>query len=497
MKTKLIFYLTAIIILINIFFKGGWDIWIQTLTHILTIILLCISISGNFLIPKIVLSLPFLMLLTGLVISCLNSVTPVTSLIYLYNYINYLLIFSISASYLSTEKYQKKIVKTVIFLGALTASLDLLYPVLFHTALFPNPNIKVGFFLVVIPLYFNLIINRWSKLKNLFFIPVLISFYNAHSSWGNVVLIFSIILYFLVVKKVSPVRDKLPKATVHIILVLMFAAIIYVLFKSPDDIINRLLWLKAGITMFWQRPLTGFGAGSTAHILPVFIHSKTFSLYVHSFFIQFAAENGIFSIFGLLWLLLTLLKKISVQNRIVFISMTGLVVYNLFEYNLSIPLIALILWFLSGSFARYKYYTVSLKKYIFISFFILFVFTLSIVIRPFISTRYFSKGIYNLRFRKLSSAEVLFNKSLKIFPEYYLPRLGLGLKNIFENDLKNAQQHIYLSFPIKEGNPVYKKFNEGVNFMDKNKKNEAKGKFLEVIRLRLIQYGLDPKEYML
>ncbi len=504
---KLAFFLTIGILAINILFKGGWDIWAQTLTHALSLILFMLTIQYCLYFPILPVFLPLTILIAGILISLINTVTPVTSIMEFYNWINYFLIFSISAVFFSTEKHIQLLTKLLIFAGISIAILDMLYPPIIGTTLFPNPNIKTGFFIIIIPFFINEIITTFQKnmklqgfILSVLFIPIITSFYNAHSNWGNFISFLSIALYLKITKKTL-------KPIVQIFFFLVITvALTYLILKPSGDIYNRIQWILSGISMIAAKPLTGFGPGSTPHLIPIFSHTGYFTLYIHSFFIQFTAENGILAFFGLAWISIILLRNIALQksndSKAAFTALISLIAYNLFEYNLFIPLIAFLFWTIAGSFSSNSFHIFTLKKKIYretiiiLSFFILLIFAGTHILKPFISTRYFSKGIYSLRIGNFSKSKKLFHKSLEFFPNYHLSQLGLGLLCIIENDLSSAKKHISLSFPLKDNNPVYTIFKEGELLLTNAKYDEAKIKFWKVIELRFIQYGLNPKEHM-
>ncbi|MFH1724547.1 MAG: O-antigen ligase family protein [Elusimicrobiota bacterium] len=85
---------------------------------------------------------------------------------------------------------------------------------------------------------------------------------------------------------------------------LVCLVVIYSKFQSPD-VLNRWEWWKAAAAMAFDRPLTGYGPGSYAHVLPAYREAGGLgTLYAHQYFLQTAAEYGIpFAIlwFGGLW----------------------------------------------------------------------------------------------------------------------------------------------------------------------------------------------------
>ncbi len=489
MKNSFIFFLPIAAILLNLLFQAGWDLWTRTFIQIMFLFSLWFLLSGRIVVTKFIKKPAILVLAVGIVISLCFSDYHILAISVFYDYIVYFLIFIISATFFQNKR--DKVLKFILILGGLAAVLDFIYPLIFQINLFPNPHIKIGFFLLIIPIYLDTLLQKKSLtikiLPLIFFILILISFVQARSLWGTIVLIISILFYLKLTKKL-PV----------ILFIISFFSILFIFLQPIPEILPRVHWLKAGIEMIIANPLTGFGGGSTPHILPSFVSSEYLSLFIHSFFIEFAAEKGLISLIGLIWLLITLLKNIKNKSSpIIFISLLSVLIYNVFEYNLSIPLIASTFWLLAGSFTASANYSFSFKKnshkLIFsLALFIPISFALIKITDPFISQSFYIKGIHYLKIGEYSSANKYFYKSLNIFDNYWLPRLGLALVNIYNDDLWKASNNIALSYPSISGGKSYITFKKGKSYLQINNRKKAKIKFLQAIRLRIIQHGLDP-----
>ena len=496
--TQLNFIAITIILLINLFFKAGWDLWVRTLTGLFTLLILWAGLWGGVWITTFIKKPPFILLLPCVGISLLFSFTPVISLTVSYDYIVYLILFLTAATFFSNSEYQKKILNLVLFLGGTAAILDFIYPFLFGTTLFPNPHMKIGFFLIVIPVYLDSLSGKSTAggkstakgkiLPVVFLILLLFSFSRAHSAWGTFVLIISVVMYLTIIQKIK----------IHFLwMIVGFLSLLLFFFLSAAEIplFERLNWLKGGIGMLIERPLTGFGPDSTAHILSNFVEGSRLSLYIHSFFIQFGAECGLIALIALLWLIAAILRNIFTVNKTIFVSLVTVLIYNIFEYNLSIPLIAILFCLLAGSFIKTKKYFYK-SNIIFVLAVIPLLFISYKFTRPFVSTRYWTKGMYELKIKDYPAAEKMFNKSLTIFPDYQLPRLGLALLDIYKSDMDSAIKNIYAGTPQIKGGMVINLLTEGEKFLKANKTSQAKMKFLEAIQMRFIQHGFDPVEWL-
>ncbi|MBN2406207.1 MAG: hypothetical protein JXJ19_00760 [Elusimicrobia bacterium] len=497
-KKTLILIIISATLTLNCLFSAGWDLWVQTATHLWTVILLFVLLIGETGIPLVVFTPPFLIFVSGMLLSLLFSVTPVVSLIEFYNQVNYMAIFLLSAAYLSKDGFRSAVYKLMLFLGALVPLMDFLFPVVFKSPLFPNPNIKVGFLLLAVPLYLDAVLKTDLEkitLRQVVNLTVLLlifaSFYTSRSRIGFTVLFLEAGFYIALVR--NNFRHMLRLSAV-----LAIAALLYLVYVQPPELADRISWLRSGFAMFFSRPLTGFGPGSTSHVLPVFIGTGHFSLYVHSFFVQFAADNGIIALGGLVWLISYVLWNIitgaSYRKKIIFISLISLVVYNFAEYNLAIPFISLTMWCLAGTFSDFEVFPVRGRSKLAIILILTVMGFMSV--KMFVQERYFTRGIYYLNKGRYALAESLFRKSLDMYPGYALGNIGLSLKYLYEDDLALSLETAGTVFPVKDGNPAYKMYLESVSLFDRDNREEAEKALFGALRMRIIQFGLDPRDYI-
>ncbi|MFC2061956.1 hypothetical protein ACFLUV_05535 [Elusimicrobiota bacterium] len=503
-KNRIIFFLVAFILVLNLFFKAGWDIWVQTLVHIISIFIIWSGFCLSYRISETVRSLPFLLLASGLIISRLFTHTPAVSDADFHNYLNYILIFLTAATFFSSDKYRDNAINLILYAGILSSLLDFIYPLVFKTSLYPNPNMKIGFLLLVFPVFIYKTRQYFLNKNSTFFtltlaglILVLFSFFQARSGWGAMVLIFSV-LFYLYAANLWKIDLK------WMILILMAAVIVFILIK-PDRLLARLVWMKCGLCMFAQQPLAGWGAGSTPHILPAFMSGKYFSLYIHSFFIQFLAENGLIAFSGLIWLIAVILIRIfksgtDDRNKAVFISLSAVLAYNIFEYNLAIPLIGMAFWFTAGCFTEQKNISFSFNTktknaaFSILCLIILIFISIKITV-PFRVSRYFAKGMYSIKTKDYITAENLFNSSLNIQPEYPLSRIGLAIISLRKNELSDAAENIRAALPPVKNGPAYSAYLKGIFYLDNENNSYAEIEFIKAVKYIFTQHGLDYREY--
>ncbi|MFW6129692.1 MAG: O-antigen ligase family protein [Atribacterota bacterium] len=498
-KKRLILFILVFIFLINLSFKSGWDLWIQTITWFATAIVLSIIILPEFHISKIIKSPSVILIVSGIIIAKIFSALPAYSNISFYNNLSFLFIFISASTVINTENDKNNTIKILLILGLMCSVLDITYFLIWHINLFPNPNIKAGFLLIVIPFYIDRIFVCSNKKNRLFWLLlstiVLVSFIKSKSSWGSIILI-GIIIFYLQMKK------KIKISPVLIFTIIILSGLLLFHQKNPNYLADRTEWLFAGVKMILNKPFTGFGPGTTPHILPFFTKPNNLSIYIHSYFIQFGAENGIITLTGILWLLFISIKKLfrssHDQSKIVILSVLGVLVYNLFEYNLQIPLVAILFWFVLGSFIDVNNFKIKPPKVIpKIMFTVCSILFLALAIpnlyKPFSASRFFARGIYNLKNNNYKNAENKFNNALNIYPDYSLAYLGLAINNISNNNLNKAAINIKKSFPKLKNKMIYKAYMKGIEHLKQNNKELAKYKFIEVIKFRLTQYGLDPQ----
>ncbi len=496
-SVKYIYFLWGSVIFLNLFFKAGWDLWMQTLSFYLTI--------AAF-IPTLLIGLNLKIKLTGFLFLAFSF----SLLSYLYaahtaivditftGWINYLLFFALGTGYLSTVK--EKAARFTAAVCVWAAALDLFYPLVLNTSLFPNPNIKAGFFILTAPFLLYKIKETFevNKHKSIIWMigggAVCYSFITASSRWGSLVMGVSIIVWLLF--------NNMKKTAAAAAAVTVGAAVLVDFHSLFPAAAARREWITAGIRMISRQPVTGFGPASTPHILPYFttgVEAGHFTHYIHSYFIQFAAEFGLPAAVFLIVFLLLSVKRIFLSGNILdktaAASLFFLMAYNLFEYNLSIPLVGLLFFSILGTFFPGEKLRLKPSKKIAGIFYVIVSFILItggavFATRPFLANRHFSRGIYKVSISELEEASVFFEKSLEIYPECELPLLGLASIEIIEGNLLQAEELIRRSIPFMEdANPAAKVFKSAKKDRIAGDYERASNKYMESILIRFTQFG--------
>jgi hypothetical protein len=138
-----------------------------------------------------------------------------------------------------------------------------------------------------------------------------------------------------------------------------------------------------------------------------------------------------------------------------------------------------------GSFAAGKVYSFSLPKILSIPILAVLVLLSVKITEPFRDSRYFSMGLHEFKTGNYAEAEELFKKSS-------LSGIGFALVEIRKGNLRKAADYIYRSFPQLKGGPSFKAYTEGMDLLEKRLNREARMKFIQAIRYRLVQFGLNP-----
>ena len=106
---------------------------------------------------------------------------------------------------------------------------------------------------------------------------------------------------------------------------------------EPRSVLDRLLWWGAALKMFTDNPLLGFGQGAFAWLYPAYHHPAAdglSSVYVHNYFIEFLAENGILVFVCWFWAVFSRLKAIKDVRKYAVIAA---LVHSVADFGLAVP----------------------------------------------------------------------------------------------------------------------------------------------------------------
>ncbi|MGM0441797.1 MAG: O-antigen ligase family protein [Elusimicrobiota bacterium] len=483
LKSKLLFLSLAFLLLTNLLFKGGWDIWVQTLTTLTVTFMSVIFLTGKLKINKFVLQIPFLLLFGGLFVSLKFSGMPVESLRVFYNSAGYLVIFIIVSTYFNTSGYRKKILRLVKYTGGLAVLLNFMFPYLFNRPLFPNPNMAAGFFLIMLPLFYDNLLNFKKKEFWLFDISIFFllgySLVKTGSHIGMGLFGLSLV-YFLIIH-----RKKGLLLVISPFIAAGFYLVIREIIENPGKISERLAWLEGGWNILKENFLTGAGPGTIAHILPAFVDRAPLSIYLHSIIINIGAQGGVITLTGFLWLVYGIFENFYKSGKFlkepVFVSLATIFIFSWVEYSFSIPLITITAIVLTGSFITCDNldYSGKYSRILRSALITGLVISITFTVEPFLAYRITTNGFYEVKTGKYSRAEDRFDSILKRHPDYRWAYLGKAFLYLNQNDFKKSEKFLSRSIP-----PVGRK--------EKYETDELKSG----IEKRLTQYGVDPGRFL-
>ncbi len=128
-----------------------------------------------------------------------------------------------------------------------------------------------------------------------------------------------------------------------VIAVVAAAAISQLELASVSD---RLLWWGSAFRMFLDRPLLGFGPGAFTYVYPAFHQpdaARLAATYVHNYYLEFLAENGLIASVFWGWAVLTRLKSIKGLKKYALIAC---LVHSGADFGLAVPAIFFIFCYL-------------------------------------------------------------------------------------------------------------------------------------------------------
>jgi len=127
------------------------------------------------------------------------------------------------------------------------------------------------------------------------------------------------------------------KKTLPLFVLLAIALALVISQVPPQSFVHRLLWWKSAFLMFLSRPFFGFGHAAFTFVYPAYRGSMpgaVSSIYAHSYYLEFLAENGIFC--AALWfgLLVYAVKK---KTGLAKYSLVAALVHSVIDFGLSVP----------------------------------------------------------------------------------------------------------------------------------------------------------------
>ena len=182
--------------------------------------------------------------------------------------------------------------------------------------------------------------------------------------------------------------------------------------------------------MIKSYPLGGVGLGNFGSMYLVYKTAGLNSLYAHNQFLQLWTEIGVFSL--LFWLLgfSSVIRNSLVelssqepqkqyQNLALICGISGLMAYNLIDYSLAIPAIAIIWWILLGLLrpslpTKTRTFKIGiLGRVVYV---IAAIWLGIIIVKPFVASQRYVSGIMYLRQNDLPTAKKILQSSIALDP---------------------------------------------------------------------------------
>ncbi|MFN3550368.1 MAG: hypothetical protein ACK4WJ_00945 [Endomicrobiia bacterium] len=108
-----------------------------------------------------------------------------------------------------------------------------------------------------------------------------------------------------------------------------------------DSFLNRIIWMIIGFKVWTKHFLFGTGLNTfkffyQQHVLDL-TQPTIATIFVHNYFLHLSTEIGFIGLVFILSIIYFAISKISLNNKIYFYPVLGIIIQNLIDYNLLIP----------------------------------------------------------------------------------------------------------------------------------------------------------------
>jgi len=421
--------------------RASWDLWAQTVIHLLVLAAILILISRKEISLPLYLStsLPLFLFLFFCFISIFSSANFYESRNEFFNILNYVVIF-----YFAKNADKKYIVIPVLITGVVL-SIYGFYQKFSGGGNVPsfmnNPNVFAGYLVGIIVIA---ITERHSVAQNkikiilssVFFIAILFT-----GSLAGLLSAVSGLLFFTYIKKI-PVRKK------YLIFICVIIAFLLIVKLFEKESFNRVIWWLSAGKMILAKPLSGVGPGAFADAYTKYKLTGLNSIYAHNYFLQMTSEIGIFGFAAFVWFLIKIFnfKKTS-ENIPFFAASFAMLVHGIFDYTLIIPANAILFWIMLGYCSKEEKFTqicpTQNQKVIlrWISVFLISAIIYSQVM-IFLASRDSARGKYSLEEKKYDDAKMHFTKAIKCDDKN--PQTYFFLSSVYQQYYKMTDYKSYL-----------------------------------------------------
>ncbi len=446
-----VIFLFLFTVVSSLFFNAGWDIWAQTLIHLLTLVILTLFLfqvtpqKKEITFSYTTADVWFFLYLAGISLSYLYSVNQFNTRNELYNHFNYYLFFYLCPLLLAKDHWRDLFFRW-LGIAAVFIALIILWQ-MWHGGQITggpllNANIASGLFVMVIPITISRLILAVQQKKTIVsYLPELMlailifaGLLGNRSLGGWISIYFSLLLFLALGRRIFKDTNNVWPKRKYIIACLLLSAIVisyFVLAKMQEpEVYNRLLWWRGAVNMIKDHPVGGVGLGNFGNMYLVYKTAGLNSLYAHNHYLQLWSEIGVFSllfwVMGVYTVIRGSLAKLPGQepqkiyiNLALICAASGLLVYNLIDYSLSIPAIAIIWWILLGLLRPglpSKTITFKIGIYSRVAYLFAVIIMSLMVVQPFLASQRYVSGIAYLRQNDLVEANKMMKRSIALDP---------------------------------------------------------------------------------
>lgn len=415
--------------------SGALDLWAQTGLHLGVFVCFLFLIfnqikSESLSFPKVVVSPAFGLIVLGIILSYLFTLARWNSRAELFNWITYVMFF-----WFGWELQNRK---SFVVNGLLFCSLPVIVIQLFQkffqgmntpVSTLVNENILAGYYVLLIPIALIKSYQQKKWVELFWVIPLLIGLFMT-GSLGAWISLGVVVVWYLYENVFNKLKSKsLILISISIIILVVVSILIYKLNQAYT--VNRLGWWTAAVKMVLQNPFTGVGLDNFARYFPQYKVAGLNSLYAHNHYLQLAAELGVFGLVGFLWLIYVFVKQ-GKKDLVISLGLFAVLIQNFVDYNLAVPAIAFLFWFLLGLAWEKEENIVSEVKYI--PRIIVYGITVIMVtflcyenVKLFIANRNYAQGTYFLKANMFAEAEKKFLNTLSLAEDYSPANYGLSI----------------------------------------------------------------------
>jgi len=366
----------TIILIISPLLGASWDLWAQTVVHLITLIALLILIFSKKEISVPRPSVPIRGVYPALRCGAHPRINSGATFLFIFLFFCFISIFSSANFYESRNEFfnilnyvvifyfAKNIAKKYIVAPALISGVILSIYGFYQKfssggnvpSFMNNPNVFAGYITGIIVLTFGNVITEQlfasrtsvrhrTNVREMFGFFFLLVFLLAMFFTGSVAGLLSVaagLLFFLYLKKISLSKKYL---FFSVGIILFFIAVKL----AEKESFNRVIWWLTAGKMILAKPIFGIGLNAFADAYSKYKLSGLNSIYAHNYFLQLTSEIGVFGFAAFVWFLTKVFDNPKTSENIPFFAASfAMLIHGIFDYALLIPANSILFWIMLG-----------------------------------------------------------------------------------------------------------------------------------------------------